>query len=123
MLGAPGEIRTLATWVRNPPLWSTELRELGPGERNLLPTHEFAGYGSANELHRLAAPEIRCCEECGRGGEIRTPGPLVPGQVPCRWATPRLCGDLMQQPRTAADPGSVMAALRLGCCLWSSGYI
>ncbi len=25
----------------------------------------------------------------GRGGEIRTPDPLVPGQVPCRWATPR----------------------------------
>ena len=37
---------------------------------------------------------VTCLLRFGRGGEIRTPDHLVPGQVTYRWATPRRCGYL-----------------------------
>ena len=44
----------------------------------------------------------------GRGGEIRTPDHLVPGQVPYRWATPRFWRDLI-----VSLTGRAMAGNRL----------
>ena len=47
---------------------------------------------------------VTCLLIFGRGGEIRTPGSLVPGQVPYRWATPQ-CGGGLNPPGRAAVRG------------------
>ena len=44
----------------------------------------------------------------GRGGEIRTPDPLLPGQVPYRWATPRCCmSPIRKEPWAVQRQGSL----------------
>ena len=42
---------------------------------------------------------VACLLIFGRGGEIRTPGSMVPNQVSYRWTTPQCCGGFESPPR------------------------